>query len=223
MAYADQPKMSNSRIAAIVIVAIIHALLGYAFVTGLAYNVVKKVAADLKTFDVEEPPPPDQKPPPPPPPQPNSPPPVVAPPAIVRTNISPPQVTTVQTAQPVIITPTAPPAPPAPPPPPPPPPAPRVEPAKARANLASYVSDADYPDSALRAEEQGTTGFHLDIGPDGRVTGCTVTSSSGSSALDSATCRIMKSRARFTPAHDATGKPVGDTASSRIRWVLPKD
>src|SRR5436305_14980715 len=91
MAYADQPRMSNSRIAAIVIVAIIHALLGYAFVTGLAYNVVKKMTADLKTFNVEEPPPPDQKPPPPPPPQPNSPPPIVAPPAIVRTNATPHQ------------------------------------------------------------------------------------------------------------------------------------
>ena len=90
MAYADQPKMSNSRIAAIVSVAIIHALLGYAFVTGLAFNVVKKVAADLKTFNVEEPPPPDQKPPPPPPPQPNTPPPVVSPPPIVRTNTLPP-------------------------------------------------------------------------------------------------------------------------------------
>ena len=224
MAYADKPPMSNSRIAAIVIVAIIHALLGYAFVTGLAFNVVKKVAADLKTFNVEEPPPPDQKPPPPPPPQPNTPPPVVSPPPIVRTNTLPPPVTTVSVAPPTHITMTAPPAPPLPPaPPPPPPPPPRVEPAKAKANLASYVSDADYPDSAIRAEEQGTTGFRLQVGPDGRVSSCEVTSSSGSAALDSATCRIMKSRARFTPAHDATGKPVGDSASSRIKWVLPKD
>src|SRR6476661_6893372 len=224
MAYADKPPMSNSRIAAIVIVAIIHALLGYAFVTGLAYNVVKKVAADLKTFNVEEPPPPDQKPPPPPPPQPNPPPPVVPPPPIVRTNTMPPPVTTTNVAPPPQITMTAPPAPPLPPaPPPPPPPPPRVEPAKAKANLASYVSDADYPDSAIRAEEQGTTGFRLQVGPDGRVTSCEVTSSSGSAALDSATCRIMKSRARFTPAHDATGKPTSDSTSSRIRWVLPKD
>ena len=98
MAYADKPQMSNSRIAAIIIVAIIHALLGYAFVTGLAYNVVKKVAADLKTFDVAEPPPPDQKPPPPPPPQPNTPPPVVAPPAVVRMNVQPMQMQTVTNA-----------------------------------------------------------------------------------------------------------------------------
>src|SRR3954464_4448125 len=111
MAYADKPPMSNSRIAAIVIVAILHALLGYAFVTGLAYNVVKKVAADLKTFNVEEePPPPEDKPPPPPPHQPQPPPPVVAPPPIVRTNTMPPPIVSVPTAAPPIITPTAPPA-----------------------------------------------------------------------------------------------------------------
>ena len=56
MAYADQ-KMSGSRIVAIVIVALIHAALGYAFVTGLAYQYVKKVSEKLNTFDVEEPPP----------------------------------------------------------------------------------------------------------------------------------------------------------------------
>ncbi len=65
MAYADQG-MSRGRIAAIVIVALLHALLGYAFITGLAYNVIKKAADDLKTFDVEEePPPPEEEPPPP--------------------------------------------------------------------------------------------------------------------------------------------------------------
>src|SRR3954451_14737008 len=106
MAYADN-QMSRGRITAIVIVAILHAILGYAFVTGLAYNVVKKVAADLKTFDVEEPPPPDEKPPPPPPDQPQTPPPIVAPPPIVRTNTMPPPIQVVQNAPPVIITPTA--------------------------------------------------------------------------------------------------------------------
>jgi protein TonB len=99
----------------------------------------------------------------------------------------------------------------------------KVEPARARANLASYVSDADYPPSAIRAEEQGTTGFRLEIGPNGRVTECTVTSSSGSSALDQATCRLMRSRAKFTPARDSSGNPTGDTTSARITWKLPED
>ena len=112
---------------------------------------------------------------------------------------------------------------PAPPPPPPPPPAQKVEPARARANLASYVSDADYPASAIRSEEQGTTRFRLTVGPDGRVKDCTVTSSSGSSALDAATCRIMRNRARFTAARDTSGQATSDTVASAIRWVHPTD
>jgi protein TonB len=200
MSYAQRKQMSSNR------------------VTGLAYNVGKKMIEDLKTFDVEdEPPPPPDEPPPPPEQIPDTPPPVVAPPPIVRTNTAPPAVVITPVAPPPQIT-TAPPPPPA-----PPPPVRRIEPAKARANLASYVSNDDYPDSAIRNEEQGTTGFRLDVGPDGRVSNCTVTSSSGSSALDNATCRLMRSRARFTPATDSTGARVSDSVSSRIRWVLPSD
>ena len=164
MSYAQRKQMSSNRVVAIIVVALIHVALGYVLVTGLAYNVGKKMIEDLKTFDVEdEPPPPPDEPPPPPEQIPDTPPPIVAPPPIVRTNTAPP---------PMVVTPVAPPpqitvAPP--PPPPPPPPVRRVEPAKARANLASYVSNDDYPASALRNEEQGTTGFRLDVGPDGRV------------------------------------------------------
>jgi protein TonB len=98
-----------------------------------------------------------------------------------------------------------------------------VEPARARANLASYVSDEDYPSNAIRNGEQGTTRFRLTVGPDGKVKDCSVTNSSGSSALDSTTCRLMKQRARFTPAMDSNGRPAGDTVASAIRWVLPSD
>jgi protein TonB len=207
--------MSRSRVYAIIAVAVLHALLAYAFVTGLAYKFVKNVSEDLKTFDVtEEPPPPPEE---PPPPQPQSAPPIVAPPAIVRTNTPAPVIQTVINAPPPVITPQAAPAPP---PPAPPPPPRTVEPARARANLSSYVSNDDYPPSALRANEEGTTGFRLTVGPDGRVTACTVTSSSGSSALDSTTCRLMRSRARFTPARDSTGQPTTDSATGRIRWQI---
>ena len=104
-----------------------------------------------------------------------------------------------------------------------PPPAKKVEPARAKANLASYVSDEDYPSSAVRNEEQGTTRFRLAVGPDGRVKDCSVTSSSGSSALDSTTCKLMRQRAKFTPAMDSNGRPTGDTVASAIRWVLPTE
>ena len=89
MSYANRKQMSSNRTAAIIIVALIHIALGYALVTGLAYNVIKKAAEDLKTFDVEDEPPPPEEPPPPPeqtevPPPPQ----VVAPPPIVRTNVT---------------------------------------------------------------------------------------------------------------------------------------
>jgi protein TonB len=210
--------MTRGRVYAIIGVAVLHALLAYAVVTGLAYNFMKKAAEDLKTFDVQEEPPPPPEPPPPEQPQ-VQPPPIVSPPPLVQMNTPAPPIAAVPSAPPFVPTPTAPPAPPLPPAPPPPPR--RVEPAHARANLASYVSDADYPSSAIRAEQQGTTGFRLTVGTDGRVTACSVTSSSGSSALDDATCRIMRSRARFTPARDDTGNPTTDSVSSRIRWVLP--
>ena len=218
MSYAQKTQMSSNRIIAIIVVALIHVALGYVLVTGLAYNVGKKLVEDLKTFDVEdEPPPPPDEPPPPPEQVPDTPPPMVAPPPIVRTNVAPPPMVVTPVAPPPQIT-VAPPPPPA-----PPPPVRRVEPAKARANLASYITNDDYPSSALRNEEQGTTGFRLDVGPDGRVSGCSVTASSGSSALDSATCRLLRSRARFTPATDSTGAKTSDSVSGRIRWQIPAD
>jgi periplasmic protein TonB len=104
-----------------------------------------------------------------------------------------------------------------------PPPIREIKPARAKANLASYVSDEDYPTTAARNEEQGTTRFRLAVGPDGRVKDCTVTASSGSSALDSTTCRLMRQRAKFQPATGSDGKPTSDTFASAIRWVLPRD
>jgi protein TonB len=103
---------------------------------------------------------------------------------------------------------------------PPPPPA-KSQSARAKANLGTYVSDADYPPDAVRREEQGTTRFRLAVGPDGRVADCTVTGSSGSASLDLATCRLMKSRARFAPARDTGGNAVADSVTNAINWRLP--
>ena len=98
MAYADH-SMSSSRMISIVIVALIHAVLGYAFVTGLGMKYVKKAAEQLNVIDVEEePPPPEEEPPPPPPDQPIEPPPVVAPPPIVQTPSAPPPTRKAQAA-----------------------------------------------------------------------------------------------------------------------------
>lgn len=112
-------------------------------------------------------------------------------------------------------------APPLPPPAPPPPPqSPSGTPAQAIGRLG-WLSSDDYPAAALRAEEQGTVAVWLDIGTDGRVTGCTISSSSGSASLDAATCRIFRSRGRFRPARNPAGEAVPGAVRERIRWALP--
>jgi periplasmic protein TonB len=86
--------------------------------------------------------------------------------------------------------------------------------------LQSLINIADYPPSALREREQGRPGFRLTVGPDGRVTGCVILVSSGSPALDSTTCRVLRNRARFTPAVDSNGRPVEDLYWGEIAWRI---
>jgi protein TonB len=92
--------------------------------------------------------------------------------------------------------------------------------AQPRQPLYCYVRPLDYPRSALRAAEQGVVVFGLAVAPDGRVADCTIRASSGSAALDAITCRIFRTRARFTPARDARGAPTWDTFESRITWQI---
>jgi hypothetical protein len=65
MSYLDQ-RTSPARIWAIVVVAILHVLIGFAFITGFYQKFTKEGVQDLDVFDVtEEPPPPEEEPPPP--------------------------------------------------------------------------------------------------------------------------------------------------------------
>ncbi|GAA4764641.1 energy transducer TonB [Novosphingobium ginsenosidimutans] len=217
MAYADQ-EMSGNRIASFVVVALLHVVVGYALVTGLAYEAVQQVVKKVTTVDIkkEEP----KKEPPPPPKKAAAPPPIVAPPPKINVNVTPPPVQTVVTPPPAapVVPIIAPPAPVAPPP-------PRVQPKPAtpKGNPANWATTNDYPTRALREEREGTTSFRVTVGPDGRVTGCSVTSSSGSPDLDDATCQNVTRRARFNPATDGEGQPTSGSYSNRVRWVIPKD
>jgi len=217
MAYADQ-QMSTNKVVALVIVALIHVFVGYALVTGLAYEAAKKVINKVTTVDIKEEKPKEEEPPPPPPKQDTPPPPIVAPPPPININPAPPPVQTVITpppAPPVVIT-TA--APPAPPPPPGPSKARNVSP-KNQGSWAARIQD-NYPAKAAREERSGRVGVRVQIGPDGKVTACSVTSSSGSPDLDQAACDGMTRYARYNPALDDAGNPVSGTASTAIQYKL---
>lgn len=106
---------------------------------------------------------------------------------------------------------------------PPSPNAPRiVRPPQWRRDAQAYIAPADYPASARARGEQGWVAFTLQVGPDGRVRQCMVSGSSGSTALDSATCMIMRRRAHFTPAVDGQGMPAAWAASGEVEWRLPE-
>jgi protein TonB len=207
MSYADQ-QMSGNRLAALIIVALIHVVVIYALVTGLAYSGFKQVMKHVTTVDIKKD---EPKPPPPPPPPKNAPPPppIVAPPPPMI--LAPPQAPIVEHVDrppPVIQAPAA----------------PRFQakgPSPKNAS-AMWVTTDDYPPRALREMRGGTTAFRLTVGPDGRVTGCEITGSSGSADLDQAACTYASRRARFSPAMDSDGQPATGSYPSRVKWV-PQD
>ena len=219
MAYGDttDPK---SRVVSIALVGLFTVTLGYGLVNGLNISVVKAIAEKLEVVDVNEPPPPDEPPPPPPENDLPPPPPVVTPPSVL-----PPPVTTnvVQSVS------TPPPTPPAPvyiPPAPPvvtPPPAPdQSQSGSPRGNPGRWATNDDYPARAMRDGREGTTGFRVTYGADGRITSCDVTSSSGHDDLDAETCKLITRRGRFNPGKDRDGNPAGGTYANRIRWQIPQ-
>ena len=218
MAYADQ-QMSGSRIASIIIVALIHVAVGYALITGLAISAVKQVIERVTTVDIEVPEPEEEELPPPPPDQEVAPPPPVAPPPAVSIAVSPPPIRTQENIPPpappaLIVPPPAPPAAPA-----PPPSQARSAQRDGQNRWAARIQN-NYPSRAVRQEIEGNVGMSVVIGADGRVTQCSVTASSGSSILDEAACDGMQRYARYQPALDAAGNPTTGRDSMTIVYQL---
>ena len=162
-----QPKDPSKRTAGIVFVVLLHALLGYALVSGLArkgLDIIKKPLEAVVIQEVIIPPPPPPPPPPPkkiePPPQAPKvvapPPPFVPPPEVAPTVSSAPTIVAAPTPppEPVVIAPPPPPvvvAPPAPPAPPPPKPTPK-------ADIGVACPTQVPPEMPRKALQDGSTG-----------------------------------------------------------------
>ncbi len=95
-------------------------------------------------------------------------------------------------------------------------------PAQSMVNPPSLFAPADYPAEALSRRSHGSTTYRLRVSEAGRASSCDIERSSGSAALDQATCQVMLSRSRFRPALDAAGRPVPDNFVGTIRWILPE-
>ena len=231
MAYADQQGMSSNRIISVIIVILLHVFLGYALVTGLAFDVIDKVKEKMTVVDVKEEEEPPEVEPPPPEEQVVEPPKITAPPAPFQAPTNNP----IQAQQPVekvvftekaievdpgvgcfdgsraasiALCPQKPAAGP-------------TQGAKAKGNPSNWANTNDYPSRALQQEREGTTAFRVTVGTDGRVIDCQITQSSGHPDLDAATCTNVKRRARFEPALQ-DGTKVSGSYSNRVRWQIPK-
>lgn len=217
MSYLQQEGMSKRRFWAVIAVAVLHAFLAYALISGLAIKAVQVITGPMESVNIEEPAPPPEEAPPPPPKLEDIPPYVPPPDVQIETTAPPPPTITTQTVVPQPAPTVAPPAPPAP---PPPPPAPKGPTTRAEPNMRTLaVSSDDYPPASQRAEEEGTTRIEVVVGTNGRVTNCQVIQSSGHSRLDDAACRMATRRWRYKPAQ-MDGAPVESRDQKNVVWRL---
>lgn len=86
----------------------------------------------------------------------------------------------------------------------------------------TWIGLEDYPEAAYQALQEGAVRVRLSVAPLGFVDGCTVVESSGSEALDAATCRLLSARAFFNPARNEAGQAVPGEYVRRIRWQHPQ-
>ncbi|MFL6845101.1 MAG: energy transducer TonB [Allosphingosinicella sp.] len=86
--------------------------------------------------------------------------------------------------------------------------------------LSGGIRSSDYPEGAYRAHVGGTVHLKFTVAPDGRVSDCAVTRSSGSRELDAVTCRLIVKRFRYRPARDAEGRPIAETVLGEHEWEV---
>ena len=200
---------------ALALVVLLHVVLIYALVTGLARRAVEVLKHPIETKIVEEKKPVAPDVPPPtrlPPPKFEVPPPPYIPPPEVHIQQPPPQQAPI-----VVTTPVKPAAPTA-------PVAPVVEASPQKSVRTPPVIDAaqcekpEYPAAARRSRETGTVVLHILVDVNGRVIESDVQTSSGSKLLDEA-AREGLSLCRFKPGR-VGGKPERAWATLRYVWKL---
>ncbi len=187
MDYAQRQRQPGKHVTGITVVVVLHIVLGYALVSGLARKVVDVIKQPLETKIIEEvkkPPPPDT-PPPPPPKMVQVMPTFVPPPEVqVQTPVAPPPIAATTSVAPPVYAPPVPQAPPSTGP---------VNAAVACANVRAVQAEIKYPPQALKDGLQGSVvlGFVLSAG--GEIKDVEIKSSSNrifNSAASSAARRL---------------------------------
>jgi periplasmic protein TonB len=172
-------------------VIVLHIIIVWALVTGLARKAVEFVAKPLETKLIAEvAPPPENLPPPPPPPKMAAPPPPFIPPPEINVQVaptpSPAAITAVSTAPPPPQTAAAAPE------------APRAPVRTSPVVEAKSCEPPSYPSASRRLNEQGTVVLNFLIDAEGRIVESRIDASSGVERLDEAARKAL-SLCKFKP------------------------
>ena len=215
MDFVQSQRAPKNHLPGVAFVIVLHILIIWALVSGLARKAVELVAKPLETKLIAEvAPPPEKLPPPPPPPKMAAPPPPFIPPPEINVQVpptpSPAAITAVSTA-----------------PPPPtaavvaaPPEAPRAPVRTAPVVEAKSCEPPSYPSASRRLNEQGTVQLNFLIDAEGRVIESRIDSSSGVERLDEAARKAL-ALCKFKPG-TLDGKPEQSWHKMRYVWKLDR-
>jgi hypothetical protein len=87
-----------------------------------------------------------------------------------------------------------------------------------RGSPGEWLTTDDYPAAALNRNANGLVRFRLGVSETGAVTDCKVQTSIKPVDFDTLSCALIQKRARFSPALDASGKPVASYYVNSVNW-----
>lgn len=89
-------------------------------------------------------------------------------------------------------------------------------------NPGNWATDNDFPVDALAKGIESDVHYRLTVDPAGQVTACIVQNRFPPGGFGELTCRLLRARAQFRPALDASGKPVASSYASTVLWRIPR-
>jgi periplasmic protein TonB len=212
MEYVQHQRAPKNHLPGISFVIVLHIIIIWALVSGLARKAVELVQKPLETKLIAEVvKPPENLPPPPPPPKMAAPPPPFIPPPEINVQVAPPPspaaITAVSTTSPPVATPAV------------------AEAPKAPVRTAPVVEAKSceapsYPSASRRLNETGTVLLNFLIDASGHVVESRIDTSSGVERLDEAARKAL-SLCKFRPG-TLDGKPEQSWHKMKYVWKLDK-
>ena len=87
--------------------------------------------------------------------------------------------------------------------------------------VSGLIGDSDLPAAEQKKKDKRPVGIRYKVTADGRVTGCSVSKTSGAKSLDSLACRLAEERFQYAPARNAAGDYQEASIDHVVTWTIP--